>query len=120
MKTPGIGSGVLISVDGKVMTAAHIVQAADRLFTREKKPTEVEVTGDDRFVVDYVRSEVLVRLSKDRQRFLTRTSILDRLNGSVCDAVMEHALGEAIPRASAPTKTISGSSATPSRSSTAA
>ncbi len=48
----------------------------------------VRFTGDDRFVVDYVRSEVLVRLSKDRQRFLTRTSILDRLNGSVCDAVM--------------------------------
>jgi S1-C subfamily serine protease len=31
VKTPGIGSGVLISVDGKVMTAAHIVQAADRV-----------------------------------------------------------------------------------------
>jgi LuxR family maltose regulon positive regulatory protein len=49
----------------------------------------VRFTGDDRFVVDYVRSEVLGRLSRDRQRFLTRTSILDRLNGSVCDAVME-------------------------------
>jgi serine protease Do len=31
VKTPGIGSGVLISADGKVMTAAHIVQAADRV-----------------------------------------------------------------------------------------
>ena len=49
----------------------------------------VRFTGDDRFVVDYVRSEVLGRLSRERQRFLTRTSILDRLNGSVCDAVME-------------------------------
>jgi LuxR family transcriptional regulator, maltose regulon positive regulatory protein len=49
----------------------------------------IRFTGDDRFVVDYVRSEVLGRLSRDRQRFLTRTSILDRLNGSVCDAVME-------------------------------
>ena len=49
----------------------------------------IRFTGDDRFVVDYVRSEVLGRLSRDRQRFLTRTSILDRLNGSVCDAIME-------------------------------
>jgi LuxR family maltose regulon positive regulatory protein len=49
----------------------------------------IRFTGDDRFVVDYVRSEVLGRLSRERQRFLTRTSILDRLNGSVCDAVMQ-------------------------------
>jgi LuxR family transcriptional regulator, maltose regulon positive regulatory protein len=49
----------------------------------------IRFTGDDRFVVDYVRSEVLGRLSRERQRFLTRTSILDRLNGSLCDAVME-------------------------------
>ena len=42
---PGIGSGVLISADGKVMTAAHIVQAADRVvveFTEGKEiPAEV-------------------------------------------------------------------------------
>ena len=49
----------------------------------------IRFNGDDRFVVDYVRTEVLARLSRERQRFLTRTSILDRLNGSVCDAVME-------------------------------
>jgi LuxR family maltose regulon positive regulatory protein len=49
----------------------------------------IRFNGDDRFVVDYVRSEVLGRLSRERQRFLTRTSILDRLDGSVCDAVME-------------------------------
>jgi LuxR family transcriptional regulator, maltose regulon positive regulatory protein len=49
----------------------------------------IRFTGDDRFVVDYVRSEVLEPLTRDRQRFLIRTSILDRLNGSVCDAVME-------------------------------
>jgi S1-C subfamily serine protease len=45
VKTPGIGSGVLISADGKVMTAAHIVQAADRVvveFTEGKEiPAEV-------------------------------------------------------------------------------
>jgi serine protease Do len=28
---PGLGSGVLISADGKVMTAAHVVQVADRV-----------------------------------------------------------------------------------------
>lgn len=45
VKTPGIGSGVLISADGKVLTAAHVVQAADRVvveFTEGKEiPAEV-------------------------------------------------------------------------------
>ncbi|HET9248462.1 MAG TPA: hypothetical protein VFP13_00785, partial [Actinomycetota bacterium] len=48
----------------------------------------IRFNGDDRFVVDYVRSEVLGRLSRERQRFLTRTSILERLNGAVCDAIL--------------------------------
>src|SRR4029078_6823603 len=29
VRTPGLGSGVLISADGKVLTAAHVVQTAD-------------------------------------------------------------------------------------------
>ncbi|HEY7182921.1 MAG TPA: trypsin-like peptidase domain-containing protein [Blastocatellia bacterium] len=45
VRTPGIGSGVLISADGKVMTAAHVVQAADRVvveFSEGKQiPAEV-------------------------------------------------------------------------------
>ena len=49
----------------------------------------IRFNGHDRFVVDYVRSEVLGRLSRERQRFLTRTSILDRLSGPLCDAVMD-------------------------------
>ncbi len=43
--------------------------------------------GDDRFVVDYLVEEVLQRLPDDRRRFLLQTSILDRLNGALCDAV---------------------------------
>lgn len=31
MTFPGLGSGVVISADGKVMTAAHVVQTADRV-----------------------------------------------------------------------------------------
>ncbi len=44
-------------------------------------------TGDDRYVVDYLVEEVLQRLPPDVQEFLLRTSVLDRMNGSLCDAL---------------------------------
>jgi LuxR family transcriptional regulator, maltose regulon positive regulatory protein len=43
--------------------------------------------GDDRLVADYLREEFLSRQSHDDLRFLTATSILDRLTGPLCDAV---------------------------------
>ena len=43
--------------------------------------------GDDRYIVDYLAEEVLQRQPEQVQRFLLQTSILDRLSGSLCDAV---------------------------------
>ena len=43
--------------------------------------------GDDRYVVDYLVEEVLARQPDAVRRFLLETSILDRLSGSLCDAV---------------------------------
>ena len=45
----GMGSGVLISSDGKVMTAAHVVQTADRV--------EVEFLNGDVIAARIVSSE---------------------------------------------------------------
>ncbi len=46
-------------------------------------------TGTHRFVVDYLMEEVLRCQSNDVQEFLLRTSILDRLCGSLCEAVTQ-------------------------------
>jgi LuxR family transcriptional regulator, maltose regulon positive regulatory protein len=46
-------------------------------------------TGDDRFMADYLRLELLARLSPELVSFLTRTAVLDRLSGPLCDAVLE-------------------------------
>jgi LuxR family maltose regulon positive regulatory protein len=46
-------------------------------------------SGSDLLVSDYLHSELLAGLSPDELRFLTRTSVLDRLSGSLCDAVLE-------------------------------
>jgi LuxR family maltose regulon positive regulatory protein len=44
--------------------------------------------GSNRFVLDYLIEEVLRRQSEPVQTFLLRTSILDRLCGPLCDAVL--------------------------------
>jgi LuxR family maltose regulon positive regulatory protein len=51
--------------------------------------------GDDRFVVDYLAGEVLQRQPDAVRRFLLQTSILDRLHGSLCDAVTQTTGGRA-------------------------
>ncbi|MDZ4765929.1 MAG: LuxR C-terminal-related transcriptional regulator [Chloroflexota bacterium] len=54
-------------------------------------------TGNHHFVLDYLVEEVLQRQPESVQTFLLRTSILDRLCGSLCDAVLLNpsATGEA-------------------------
>jgi LuxR family maltose regulon positive regulatory protein len=51
--------------------------------------TLASFTGEDRYVVDYVRSEFLEGLAPLDVRFLTETAILDRLSGPLCDAVLQ-------------------------------
>ena len=53
-------------------------------------------TGDDRYVVDYLVEEVIQRQTEHVRSFLLRTSVLDRLTGSLCDAVTGHEDGRAM------------------------
>jgi LuxR family maltose regulon positive regulatory protein len=50
-------------------------------------------TGDDRFVADYLLDQVLHRQIPYIQLFLLQTSILNRLCGPLCDAVMANNQG---------------------------
>jgi LuxR family transcriptional regulator, maltose regulon positive regulatory protein len=45
--------------------------------------------GDDRFVSEYLESEVLSRISARQREFLIRTAVLERMSGSLCAAVLE-------------------------------
>ncbi len=47
--------------------------------------------GDDQFVSEYFRLELLSRLPPDEARFLQYTSVLDRMCGGLCDAVLQTA-----------------------------
>jgi LuxR family transcriptional regulator, maltose regulon positive regulatory protein len=46
-------------------------------------------SGDDRFVSEYFRLELLSRLPAAETQFLTHTSILERMCGGLCDVVLE-------------------------------
>jgi len=44
--------------------------------------------GDDLFVSEYVESEFLDRISSTQRAFLTRTAVLERMSGPLCEAVL--------------------------------
>ncbi|AUZ88547.1 helix-turn-helix transcriptional regulator [Arthrobacter agilis] len=46
-----------------------------------------DFAGDDRYIVDFLTEEVLLNQPDDVRDFLLRTSVLERLNGPLCDAV---------------------------------
>lgn len=46
-------------------------------------------TGDDRYVLDYLLDEVFSRQPPEIQSFLLQTSILERLCGPLCDAILQ-------------------------------
>jgi LuxR family transcriptional regulator, maltose regulon positive regulatory protein len=48
----------------------------------------VSFGGDDRFVSEYLESEFLARISRRQRAFLTRTAVLERMCGPLCDEVL--------------------------------
>jgi LuxR family maltose regulon positive regulatory protein len=56
--------------------------------------TALTVSGDDRYVSDYLYRESLMRLPESDQRFLRRTAVLDQLCAPLCDAVVGESGGQ--------------------------
>jgi LuxR family maltose regulon positive regulatory protein len=56
--------------------------------TRDRAAFIRSFTGTNRYIVDYLAAEVLERQPAHIQTFLLQTSILDRLCGPLCDAVL--------------------------------
>jgi LuxR family transcriptional regulator, maltose regulon positive regulatory protein len=48
----------------------------------------VSFGGDDRLVSEYVESEFFARISPEQRAFLTRTAVLERMCGPLCDAIL--------------------------------
>ncbi len=52
------------------------------------------VSGDDRFVADYLYRESLSQVPESMQRFLRRTAVLDQLCAPLCDALLQDTSGQ--------------------------
>jgi LuxR family maltose regulon positive regulatory protein len=69
---------------------AGLYLAALSLHTGATGPADAEAFGgSDRFVSDYFRFELLSRLPAVEAQFLKHTSVLHRLSGALCDAVLD-------------------------------
>jgi LuxR family maltose regulon positive regulatory protein len=57
---------------------------------------KLDISGKHRFIADYLAEDVLTPLPEEIRRFLFQTNILDRLCGSLCDAVTGREDGQAM------------------------
>jgi LuxR family maltose regulon positive regulatory protein len=70
--------------------AAGLYLAALSMKAGTPNPASSEdFTGDDRFITDYFRAELMSRLPVAETRFLKQTSVLERMCGDLCDSVTE-------------------------------
>ena len=56
---------------------------------RSSEHAGLPFSGDDRLIAEYLRTGLLARLSHAEVTFLTRTAVLDRMSGRLCDAVLD-------------------------------
>ena len=81
------------------------------LYLREGGPlpgAAVSFGGDDRLVSEYVESEFLARISRRQRAFLTRTAVLERMCGPLCEAVLDAARVRRGPGGSGPVEPAAG------------
>ncbi len=64
------------------------------VIARHNRDRKVAVSGDDRYVADYLYRESLMLLPKRTQRFLRRTAVLDQLCAPLADAVLGESGGQ--------------------------
>ena len=57
------------------------------MIARDSDGEGLTVSGDDRYVADYLYRESLMQPAARSQRFLRRTAVLDQLCAPLCDAL---------------------------------
>jgi LuxR family maltose regulon positive regulatory protein len=96
-------AGLLLNAAGVELGASEVSELSERtegwaaglylaaLSLQAGAPMPARVVGfagDDRFVSDYFRAELLARLPPLEAGFLKYTSVLERMSGGLCDSVL--------------------------------
>jgi LuxR family maltose regulon positive regulatory protein len=87
LQLPEAGVAELVERTEGWPTGLYLAARAIRAGTPQRE-TGFASTGDDRHLRGYLRSELLDRASPAELSFLIRTSVLDRMCGPLCDAVL--------------------------------
>ncbi|CAB4865478.1 MAG: helix-turn-helix transcriptional regulator [Actinobacteria bacterium] len=108
--TPSEAADYLTGTVGLTLTASDVAKLADRtegwiaalqlaaLSMQGRVDTAGFIAGfagDDRYIIDYLAQEVLLRQPSHVRQFLLQTSILDRLCAPLCEAVTGQDAGQA-------------------------
>jgi len=63
--------------------------------SKDLKQSIANLSGGVRDITDYLATDVVRRLAPEVQQFLLRTSVLERMNAGICDALLERADSQA-------------------------
>src|SRR4051794_16497135 len=88
--TPDVARAVVQRTEGwpaGTYLTALAAQQAPRGTGRPARPGVI--SGDDVYIADHFRDELLAGEPADNVRFLLRTAVLERMSGPVCDAVLQ-------------------------------
>ena len=91
-------SGEIVSLEKRTEGwIAGLQLAAASLQSQTNIPEFIEnFAGSNRFILDYLLEEVLRFESEERYSFLLTTSILNRITGSLCDALTKRSNGQSM------------------------
>jgi LuxR family transcriptional regulator, maltose regulon positive regulatory protein len=64
------------------------------LIARDSPDEAMTISGNDRYVTDYLYREALMQLPESTRRFLRRTAVLDQLCAPLCDALLGESGGQ--------------------------
>ena len=95
------GARQVLDGAGVALTAEEVEHLVDRtegwpvgvylatLIGRDSREEVLQISGEDRYIADYLYRETFSKLSDKVQELVRRTSILDLLSGPLCDSVLE-------------------------------
>src|SRR5215469_1496466 len=86
-----LGAEVVQAVETRTEGWIASLQLAALSLQKQTDPTDLlaRLSGDNRYILDYLTDEVLRQQRTTLQTFLQRTSILERLSAPLCDAIMQ-------------------------------